>query len=297
MTVEEIYQQRASVRKFKSEPLLEGDLEKILYAAQRAPTDAGAQLYSVLRISDLELRKEIVSLCGSQEHILSCAEFFVILADVHRTQQLVEHRGGDFARWKSTAVHFGIIDAVLSGSALETQARGLGYGTVWIGAVLNHPKEMSTLLKLPQGVMLVAGLCVGVADEEPKPRPRLAREIVIHENTYQSANEAQLEQAFTDMQSATRSGDWNNILKKYFATGALMEQREIFYQEMLSAQGLATDSLEKLILEAFAWGARSVQFHEKGHVWIEREPNVFRGEGAPSESILQALEAWNSSID
>lgn len=90
----ELYQRRASVRKFKPEPLREGDLDKLLLAAQRAPTDATAQMYSLLRISDPVLRREISSHSGQNPHIETCAEFFLILADVHRLQKLVEHRGG-----------------------------------------------------------------------------------------------------------------------------------------------------------------------------------------------------------
>ncbi len=89
-----LYQRRASVRKFKPEPLREGDLEKILFAAQRAPTDATAQMYSLLRVSDPLLRRQISSHSGRNPHIETCAEFFLILADVHRLQRLLEHRGG-----------------------------------------------------------------------------------------------------------------------------------------------------------------------------------------------------------
>ncbi|MCX7783274.1 MAG: nitroreductase family protein, partial [Meiothermus sp.] len=101
----EFYQRRASVRKFKPEPLREGDLDKLLLAAQRAPTDATAQMYSLLRISDPVLRREISSYSGQNPHIETCAEFFRILADGYRLRKLVELRGGTFGRWPRTALH------------------------------------------------------------------------------------------------------------------------------------------------------------------------------------------------
>ncbi|KIQ53901.1 nitroreductase family protein [Meiothermus taiwanensis] len=301
-----LYQRRASVRKFKPEPLREGDLEKILFAAQRAPTDATAQMYSLLRISDPELRRKVSSHSGHNPHIETCAEFFLILADVYRLRRLVEHRGGVFGHWPRTALHFAITDAVLAGSALATMAESLGYGIVWIGGVLNGIKEIKALCGLPQGVIPVAGLCVGVPDESPAPRPRLPREMVVHENRYHDYSPEALEQAYTAMAPITRSGDWYRVLERYFAQGGTMEQREPAYQQLSAQQGFEPDlppdllealkekgleagSLGQLIEAAFAQGFRSLQFHSQGHVWIEKEPEAYRGEGQPGQALAEAL--------
>lgn len=301
-----LYQHRASVRKFKPEPLREGDLEKILFAAQRAPTDATAQMYSLLRVSDPELRRKVSSHSGHNPHIETCAEFFLILADVYRLRRLVEHRGGVFGHWPRTALHFAITDAVLAGSALATMAESLGYGIVWIGGVLNGIKEIKALCGLPQGVVPVAGLCVGVPDESPAPRPRLPRALVVHENQYHDYGPEALEQAYAAMAPITRSGDWYRVLEHYFAQGGTMEEREPAYQQLSAQQGFEPDlpaellealkekgleasSLGQLIEVAFAQGFRSLQFHHKGYVWIEKEPEAYRGDGKPGEALGKAL--------
>lgn len=301
----ELYQTRASVRRFKPEPLREGDLDKILFAAQRAPTDATAQMYSLLRISDPELRKQVSGLSGSNPHIETCAEFFLILADIHRLQKLVEHRGGHWGHWPRTAAHFATGDAFLAGSALATMAEALGYGIVWIGGVLNGIHAIGALCQLPEGVFPVAGLCVGVPDETPAPRPRLARELVVHENHYQQPSPEQLERAFSDMAPIAR-GDWYKALERYFTTGGTMERREGSYQHFAAKQGfdpdlsaglvrelegkeIAVGSLGELIEGVFAQGFRSIQFHRDGHVWIETEPEAYRGDGKPGEALAKAL--------
>ncbi|MCX7803335.1 MAG: nitroreductase family protein [Meiothermus ruber] len=301
-----LYQRRASVRKFKPEPLREGDLEKILFAAQRAPTDATAQMYSLLRISDPELRRKVSSHSGHNPHIETCAEFFLILADVYRLRRLVEHRGGVFGHWPRTALHFAITDAVLAGSALATMAESLGYGIVWIGGVLNGIKEIKALCGLPQGVIPVAGLCVGVPEESPAPRPRLPRALVVHENQYHDYSPEALEQAYAAMAPITKSGDWYRVLERYFAQGGTMEAREAAYQQLSAQQGFEPDlpaellealkekglevgSLGQLIEAAFAQGFRSLQFHHQGHVWIEKEPEAYRGDGKPGEALGKAL--------
>ncbi|HEU4741931.1 MAG TPA: nitroreductase family protein [Meiothermus sp.] len=305
----ELYQHRASVRKFKPEPLREGDLEKILFAAQRAPTDATAQMYTILRVTDRDLRQEMARLANN-EHVQTAAEFFLILADVHRLRRLVEHRGGSWGYWPRTAAHFGIVDAILAGSALATMAESLGYGICWIGGVLNGIREISELCGLPEGVFPVAGLCVGVPEVIPAPRPRLPRELVVYENTYREPDPAELDQAFEVMRSITRSGDWSKVLGRYFTSGGTMEQREGRYQRLAARQGFDPDlpageleklesygiqagSIGELIELAFAQGYRSVLFRE-GVVWLEKEAEAFRGEGKPGEAIIRAfLDAFS----
>jgi nitroreductase len=68
-----ILAQRRSVRRFKPMPIPEGDLEKLLFALQRAPTDASAQLYSAIRVTDPGLRDKVAQLSGNQEHIRQAA--------------------------------------------------------------------------------------------------------------------------------------------------------------------------------------------------------------------------------
>lgn len=302
----EFYLRRASVRKFKPEPLREGDLDKILFAAQRAPTDATAQMYSLLRISSPELRREISSHSGTNPQIETCAEFFLILADVHRLQRLVQHRGGAWGHWPRTAAHFAIADAVLAGSALATMAESLGYGIVWVGGVLNGIHQISELCSLPTAVFPVAGLCVGLPEEVPSPRPRIRRALVVHENQYADYTPEQLEQAYTDMAPITRGGDWYKVLERYFAKGGTMEQREPAYQTLTAQQGFDPDlpedlvrqlknleieagSLGQLIEQAYTRGFRSLQFHRSGYVWLEKEPEAYRGDGQPGEALAKAL--------
>lgn len=301
----ELYQHRASVRKFKPEPLREGDLEKLLFAAQRAPTDATAQMYTILRITDRSLRREIARLANNDEHVQTAAEFFLILADVHRLQRLVEHRGGRWGHWPRTAAHFSTVDAVLAGSALATMAESLGYGICWIGGVLNGIQEISELCRLPEGVFPVAGLCVGIPEVIPAPRPRLPRELVVHENTYREPEPAELDRAFEAMRPITRSGDWYKVLERYFTSGGTMEEREGRYQRLvarhsfdpdlppeglkrLEPHGIHAGSLGELIERALAEGYRSVLFR-RGVVWLEREAEAFRGEGKPGEAIIRAF--------
>ena len=302
MELLEVLAKRRSVRRFKPLPIPEEDLEKLLFALQRAPTDASAQLYSVVRVKDPALRDEIARLSGDQEHIRQAAEFFVLLADIHRLERLLEHRGQKMAPWPRTALHFAILDAGLAGAYLALTAEALGYGVCFIGGVLNGIEALLDLLKLPPGVLPVAGLAVGVPDEEGPPRPRLPRRLVVHEDRYRPYTEADLEEAYQAMAPYSRVGDWNRVLRRYFAEGGTMEAREKPYGKVLSRQGFDPDlpqgapfySLGALVEEALTEG-RGV-FFRKGEAWLERETEAFRGEGRPGEALLMALRKARGEV-
>ncbi|GAA6755037.1 NAD(P)H nitroreductase [Thermus sp. 2.9] len=302
MDLLEVLARRRSTRRFKPEPIPEEDLEKLLFALQRAPTDASAQLYSVIRLRDPALRDEIARLSGEQEHIRQAAEFFVLLADVHRLERLLAHRGQAMAPWPRTALHFAILDAGLSGAYLALTAEALGYGVCFIGGVLNGIEALVDLLGLPPGVLPVAGLAVGVPDEEGPPRPRLPRRLVVHEDRYRPYSAEDLEEAYRAMAPYSRVGDWNRVLKRYFTQGGTMEARETPYGRALARQGFDPDlppgapfySLGALLEEALR-EARGVLFRP-GEAWLEREQEAFRGEGRPGEALLTALRKARGEI-
>ncbi len=295
MELTEVLARRRSTRRFKPLPIPEADLEKLLFALQRAPTDASAQLYSVIRVQDPTLRDQVARLSGDQEHIRQAAEFFVFLADVHRLERLLAHRGERMARWPRTALHFAILDAGIAASYLALTAEALGYGVCFIGGVLNGIEALIPLLELPPGVLPVVGLAVGVPDEEGPPRPRLPRGLVVHQDRYRPYREEDLEAGFQAMASYSRVGDWGRVLRRYFAQGGTMEEREGPYGRAASRQGFDPDlppgaafySLGGLLAEALR-EARGVLFRP-GEAWLEREAEAFRGEGSPGEALLQAL--------
>lgn len=302
MDLTPVLARRRSVRRFKPLPLPEEDLEKLLFALQRAPTDASAQLYSVVRVRDPRLRDEVARLSGDQEHIRQAAEFFLFLADVHRLQSLLAHRGQRMAFWPRTALHFAILDAGLAASYLALTAEALGYGVCFIGGVLNGVEALVDLLGLPPGVLPVVGLAVGVPEEEGPPRPRLPRRLVVHEDRYRPYTEEDLEEAYRAMAPYSRVGDWNRVLRRYFAEGGTMEAREKPYGKVLSRQGFDPDlpqgapfySFGALLEEALG-EARGVLFRQ-GEAWLEEEARAFRGEGRPGEALLTALRKARGEV-
>jgi FMN reductase (NADPH) len=231
-SVRSFFQNHWTVRKYKNVPMSSEHLDTILEAAQRAPTDATAQMYSFIRLTDINLRKQIADLSGNP-HILTASESFIICADIYRLEKILTTNNFELGDFPHIAIHFAIGDAVLAGQNMLIAAEMLGYRGCWIGGVISAPTEISDLIGLPTGVFPFAALTIGVPDETPKHRPRLPRQQVIHENSYKIPSTIELREATNLMASITARGNWPQTLAGYFAKGGSMESREIKMRELL----------------------------------------------------------------
>jgi FMN reductase (NADPH) len=290
-----VFANHRTIRKYKPEPLEHGHLEQILYCAQHAPTDATAQMYSFVRLTDPDLKARIAELTKNQ-HLETAPEAFIICADVHRLQRLLEQRGYEFGSWSAVAIHFGIGDAVLAGQTMLQAAECLGYQGCWIGGVLSALEEIIDVCKLPKGVLPFAGLTIGVPDEAPAQRPRIQPELVLHQNQYRLPEVHELEIALERMAPITARGDWAQTLSRYFAKSGTMEAREITLRRALDKQGFDhVSDLESLFAEAEAAGYGELVLKRLGNgfqVWLNRPEWAYSGEGStPHLALQEALKA------
>lgn len=217
------------------------ELDAVLYAAQRAPTDATAQLYTIVHVTDAQLRAQLAELTKNA-HIATASEAFVLCLDVRRVKQVLEVAGYAPGQWPTIAVHFGVGDAVLAGQNLLTAAEMLGYQGCWIGGVLTDLPHIVDLLGLPAEVLPFSALTIGKPASDAPYRPRLPRELVVHENRYRDATPAELQAGATIMNPiaarAGKPGDWAKLLNWYFGKEGSMEGRDEQLAAVLRGQGL-----------------------------------------------------------
>lgn len=237
----ELLRRRSSVRDYAPDPIPEADWETMLRLGQQAATDATGQLYSAVEVREPERRRRIAHLAGDQEHVRTAPRFLVVCLDVRRLRLLLEHRGERLGIRPFVSLLFGITDAALFAQQLSVAAAALGYGTCFIGGVQNHARAIAGELALPTGVVPLWGLTVGRPRARPPPKPRVPLGHVHHIDAYRDPTSAELAAAYETMKAATRSGDWLHPLRKYFATGGIMEAREPEFRGLLGDQGFGGD--------------------------------------------------------
>lgn len=183
----QVIRQHRSIRKFKNNPLTVEQIETMIDAAQMAPTSAHMQPFSIIGVTDRELRKKI-AVQSKNPWIEECGYFFVFCADLHRMmlaagpeQQEKMGRNLGYSYFYQTAV----LSSALALQNASLAAESMGLGTVIIGGINEALPGLDEWLRLPDFVMPLVGLAVGVPDEFPEQKPRLPRSAVFFENRYE----------------------------------------------------------------------------------------------------------------
>ena len=146
-TLETMWKRR-SIRKYKSNPIPEDDLNLILEAARRAPTGANRQNWRMIVVTDPDLRKQTAEACNGQMWMADAA---VILC-------LVTTPGEGKTNGAIVLDH-----AILA-------AASLGYGTCWIGAY--NAEKVKEVLGIPEDHGIVNLTPLGVSAVQPEMRSR-----------------------------------------------------------------------------------------------------------------------------
>ena len=194
-TIEQIYR-HASVRDYKPDPLPVEMLEQIVTAGQRASTSSNLQTYSVVAVTDLHRRTRLAELCGEQGFIVEAPVFLAWCADLSRLERVCQARG---YQQQSSYVESFLVAAMDASIAMQTAAlaaESMGLGICYIGAIRNRPGEVIALLGLPRLVFPVAGMTLGWPSREPRTRPRLPLDAVLHWERYDVRGEEEALRAY-----------------------------------------------------------------------------------------------------
>jgi nitroreductase len=207
-----------SVRSYLSDPLPAGTLETLIAAAQSASTSSNLQTWSVVAVESSDRKHRLAQLAGGQAHIEQCPLFLVWLADLARLEQVAHQLGQESAGLDYLELFVtSVVDAALAAQNATVAAESMGLGTVYIGAMRNHPEQVAAELNLPSRVFAVFGLCVGYANPEVPAsiKPRLPQSVVLHRETYSKTTQLEgidrYNQVMTDFykqQKMNVAGNW-----------------------------------------------------------------------------------------
>lgn len=226
-TVNETLLQRRSVRRYERDNITSDQLHFIYEAIRNTPTSYNGQQFSVIDVSDQQLKEKLYELTG-QKQIKTCNHFLLFCTDYHKIALLADAKGLDMPEFMQTmdGIIVGVVDATLALMSALVAAESCGLGTCCIGyARTAAPEAISRLLKLPQGVFVVCGLAIGVPRETPDLKPKQPESLMIHSNQY--ANDESLLpelKRYDDVitaYNATRSGtksdnDWAGHILDYY---------------------------------------------------------------------------------
>lgn len=232
-----------SVRSFTSQPLTENQIGQLITSAQAASTASFQQSYSIIGVTNPELKQKIAEYAGNQPFIAEGGHFFVFCADVNRHKQMAIESDMDISETIEgiDAALVGTIDATLAAQNLVIAAESMGLGVCYIGGVRDGIIKISELLDIPEYVFPVFGLVVGYPNERNDTKPRIPFEGIYHTNRYNRNTKEILKQydETTKLYYANRSGIKSNRTWSETAIGSFARLPRTFMKDFLNGKGWA----------------------------------------------------------
>ena len=179
-----------SIRRFKPDPVPDEMARVIIETAQCASTSHHIQAYSIIRVDDPGMRKELRRVSGDQQWVEKCPLLLMFCADLDRPRRACEKQGTRMAEGYAELFVIATVDAALAAQNTMIAAESLGLGGVFIGGMRNDPQTICELLDLPRLVYPVFGMCLGYPDESPGCKPRLPLDVVFKNERYDAAADA-----------------------------------------------------------------------------------------------------------
>ena len=229
-TIETLLNHR-SIRKFKDIPLTDDQRDTIIAAAQQASTSSYMMAYSIIGITDPSKKAALAEVSG-QSYVKNNGHLLVFCADLHRHTMKADPQ--DYEKMLENlenSEHFLVsaIDAALAAQNAAIAAEALGLGICYIGSLRNDIQQVDKLLSLPQHVIPLFGMVIGVPDHEPDRKPRLPKEAVYFENEYKTHEEAvdrfdeQIQDYYKTRESNKRLDSWTQQMLRRFTNPMRMD--------------------------------------------------------------------------
>ncbi len=211
---------RKSVRAYVDREISEQDVQTILTAAAQAPTPGNQQLYTILRITDAELKRRLSVSCDNQPFIEKGKLVLVFCADCLKWYNAYK-AGGCTPREPDVGdLMLAVCDANIAAQNAVTAAESLGIGSCYIGDIMENIETQQELLGLPKYVFPAAMLVFGYPTEQQKAREKPGRfdlKYIVQENRYHELDDTELREMFADRCAPRSFEDWMNAFcaRKY----------------------------------------------------------------------------------
>ncbi|MBQ8829989.1 MAG: nitroreductase family protein [Oscillospiraceae bacterium] len=202
---------RKSVRAFEDREILPKDKAAILRAAAEAPTAGNQQLYTILDITDQDLKDKLVVTCDNQPFIAKGKMVLIFCADCQKWYDAYIATGCEPRTPGAGDLLLAVSDANIAAQNAVVAAWSLGIGSCYIGDVMENCEKHREMLSLPEYVFPCAMLVFGYPTEQQAEREKPARvemHHVVHENGYRRMGADELEAMWTPRAGVKTYTDW-----------------------------------------------------------------------------------------
>jgi len=209
-TIKELFE-RKSIRQYLDKDISVEDKHLIFQAAINAPTAGNMQLYSIIDVTEQNIKEQLAILCDNQPFIKEGKMVLLFLADYTRWVDCFNSLNIDIRDIDKGDMLLAMEDALIAAQNAVVAAESLGIGSCYIGDIMENCEKIVELFNLPvhcyPACMVVFGYPTDIQLKRNKPK-RLDNKYVIFENKYQRLNSEELKAAFIERTSSKGYQEW-----------------------------------------------------------------------------------------
>ena len=173
MEFQEILTKRHSTRAFSDKPVEKEKIQKILEAANSAPSAGNLQGYEIFLVEDKKTKEKLVETTRGQDFIAEAPVVLIFFANPQRSGERYRSRGENL---------YCIQDATIACTFAWLAAVDLGLSACWVGAF--EDEEVRSALGADPTLQPIAILPLGYPADPPAggltPHPRRKLEELVH---------------------------------------------------------------------------------------------------------------------
>ena len=193
----ELIAKRKSVRDFLPRDVEPEKRQAIYDAILAAPTTENMMMYTVISVTDPEIRDKL----SKQPAIRRAPMVLAFCADYRRWAHIFSGMTESNRPPQEGEYQLALIDTVIAAQNAVLAAEALGLSSVYLGDIMEHFEDRAAALSCPAGVVPVLTLCIGYATEQQlgrAPIRRYRQEYLIQENAYRDFSREELLEMLRD---------------------------------------------------------------------------------------------------
>jgi nitroreductase len=228
---------RKSVRVFEDKPISKDIRDEIVQAAFEAPTAGGMMLYSILNISNQELKDKLAITCDDQPFIAKAPLVLIFLADYQRWYDSYCMADCNPRKPGEGDILLASADAIIAAQNTVVAAESFGIGSCYIGDIVENYETVRDILELPDYAIPAAMLVYGypVENQIKRKKPvRYEQQYLVYENQYHRLSEEELMEMHRIRNEKAGNADRNisediraNCNRKYMSDFSLEMNRSV----------------------------------------------------------------------
>ncbi len=212
---------RRTVRNYTSDEISDATLNEMIAEASHAPTTGNMQLYSVIATRSAEGKSKLAPFHFNQPSATECNILLTFCADFNRFVKWcnISKAVPGYDNFQSFIT--AILDTALFAQQFCTIAEMRGYGCCYLGTTTYNAPQIAEALNLPNMVVPVTTLTLGVPNGEAAISDRLPVEAILHNEKYHDYTDEDIRRIYAEKEAREDS-------KKFIAENSKETLAQVF---------------------------------------------------------------------